>query len=120
MRSALQDQRFQPIGTQELSSLSCTVSFLTHKEPAQHCHDWTVGVHGIIIAFKGVCWCMLHVQALLLVWPAHRPVCLADPVTGQQRTATFLPEVAYHEGWDQKQAIQALVRKSGYHGGVRP
>lgn len=26
-----------------------------------------------------------------------------DPQTGGRRTATFLPEVAAHEGWDKQQ-----------------
>ena len=51
--SALQDQRFQPIAAAELPSLSCTVSFLSQREPARDCYDWVVGVHGIIITFRG-------------------------------------------------------------------
>ncbi len=31
-----------------------------------------------------------------------------DPATGGRRTATFLPEVAAHEGWDKQQV--------GWHG----
>lgn len=40
----------------------------------------------------------------------------ADPVTGVRRTATFLPEVAAHQGWDRRQALDNLIQKSGYGG----
>jgi AMME syndrome candidate gene 1 protein len=32
------------------------------------------------------------------------------------RSATFLPEVAPHEGWTRQQTIDALIRKAGYGG----
>lgn len=30
-----------------------------------------------------------------------------------KRTATFLPEVASDQGWDQQQCMEALLRKAG-------
>lgn len=50
-----------------------------------------MGVHGLIISFE-------------------------DPAQGCNRTGTFLPEVAAHEGWDRAQTLDALIRKAGYAG----
>jgi uncharacterized protein (TIGR00296 family) len=51
--SALQDSRFPPITSQELSSLSVAVSLLVNfDKDALHPLDWQVGKHGIIISFK--------------------------------------------------------------------
>ncbi|CAI9091376.1 OLC1v1026397C2 [Oldenlandia corymbosa var. corymbosa] len=36
-----------------------------------------------------------------------------DPDTNSRRSATYLPEVAAHEGWTQKEAIDSLMRKAG-------
>lgn len=41
-----------------------------------------------------------------------------DPMTGQRRSATFLPEVPAHEVWDKSQTLEHLVRKSGCVAGV--
>jgi AMMECR1 domain-containing protein len=49
-------------------------------------YDWEVGKHGIIIDIEDV------------------------------YNATFLPEVAKEQGWDQKQTMRALVRKAGWSG----
>ena len=43
----------------------------------------------------------------------------AEPGTRCQRSATFLPEVAAHEGWSQMQTMESLIRKGGYHGSAR-
>jgi hypothetical protein len=34
---------------------------------------------------------------------------------GNEYSATYLPEVAAEQGWDQPAAIASLVRKAGYH-----
>ena len=39
-----------------------------------------------------------------------------DPQTSARRSATFLPEVAAHEGWDRAQTLDHLIRKAGYGG----
>ncbi len=44
----------------------------------------------------------------------------ADPVAHCHRSATFLPEVAAHEGWTRQQTVDALVRKAGFSGPVSP
>lgn len=64
------------------------MSLLHSFENAKAWHDWEVGVHGITIEFN-------------------------DPLTGSRRSATFLPEIAAHEGWDKQTTIQHLVRKAG-------
>ncbi|XP_078732223.1 uncharacterized protein LOC144946996 isoform X2 [Lampetra fluviatilis] len=85
---ALKDSRFPAMTREELPRLFCSVSLLTNFEEADDYLDWEVGVHGIRIEFcneKGV-----------------------------KRTATYLPEVAKEQGWDQIQTIDSLLRKGGY------
>lgn len=93
--SALHDKRFEPVCVDELPQLRVAVSLLVQYEDCQHCHDWTVGLHGIIIRFY-----------------------TATTITagGMELTATFLPEVAEQQGWDQKKTVASLIRKAGYKG----
>ncbi|KAI7841020.1 hypothetical protein COHA_005248 [Chlorella ohadii] len=91
LTSALRDRRFAPIEARELPQLKCTVSLLSGFETAGGWEDWEVGTHGLVIEFL-------------------------DPATGGRRTATFLPEVAAHEGWDKQQTLDHLIRKAGYAG----
>ncbi|KAK1382713.1 AMMECR1 domain-containing protein [Heracleum sosnowskyi] len=91
--SALRDRRFPPIQQKELPNLECTVSLLTNYEPDLHYLDWEVGKHGIIIEFT-------------------------DPDYNTRRSATYLPEVAAHEGWTTLEAIESLIRKAGYNGAI--
>lgn len=88
LTSALRDRRFPPIEARELPLLECTVSILTNYETANDYLDWEVGKHGIIIEFS-------------------------DPDYNTRRSATYLPEVAAHEGWTQLEAIDSLIRKAG-------
>lgn len=67
LTSALRDRRFGPICSQEVPQLRVTVSLLVNYEGCSNCLEWTVGVHGVIIAFA------------------------AD---GSEYSATYLPEVA--------------------------
>ncbi|MFX6532704.1 AMMECR1 domain-containing protein, partial [Acinetobacter baumannii] len=71
----------------------CTVSLLTNYEIAHDYLDWEVGKHGMIIEFN-------------------------DPEHNTARSATYLPEVAAHEGWSKIEAIDSLMRKSGYNGPI--
>nr|XP_033814261.1 AMMECR1-like protein isoform X3 [Geotrypetes seraphini] len=85
---ALKDSRFPPLTREELPKLFCSVSLLTNFEDASDYLDWEVGIHGIRIEFineKGV-----------------------------KRTATYLPEVAKEQDWDQIQTIDSLLRKGGF------
>ncbi|KAF5742508.1 hypothetical protein HS088_TW09G00557 [Tripterygium wilfordii] len=93
LTSALRDRRFPPIQAKELPSLECTVSVLTDHETANNYLDWEVGKHGIIIEFT-------------------------DPDYNVRRSATYLPEVAAHEGWTKVEAIDSLLRKAGYNGAI--
>ncbi|KAL6545471.1 hypothetical protein OROGR_009345 [Orobanche gracilis] len=117
LTSALRDRRFNPIQAEELPNLECTVSILTNYETARDYLDWEVGKHGIIIEFT-------------------------DPDNKTVRNATYLPEVAAHEvnvlddsnlstwslwrnfgkhtdkGWSKIEAIDSLMRKAGYSGGI--
>jgi len=92
--SAFKDSRFPPIGRDEFPKLHVSVSILRHFEDAAHHLDWEVGVHGIRIEF------------------------LND--RGSKRTATYLPEVAPEQGWNQVQTIDSLLRKGGFKGTVTP
>lgn len=90
LTSALRDRRFPPIQAKELPYLQCTVSILTNYETAHDYLDWEVGKHGMIIEFT-------------------------DPDYNTRRSATYLPEVAAHEGWTKIEAIDSLIRKAGYN-----
>ncbi|XP_008786320.1 uncharacterized protein At2g38710 [Phoenix dactylifera] len=91
LTSALRDRRFPPIQAKELPYLECTVSILTDYESALHYLDWEIGKHGLIIEFT-------------------------DPDYNTRRSATYLPEVAAHEGWAKTETIDSLMRKAGYNG----
>jgi len=91
--SALRDRRFPPIQSKELPTLECTVSILTDYETAEGYLDWEVGKHGLIIEFT-------------------------DPDYNIRRSATYLPEVASHEGWGHIETIDTLMKKAGYHGSI--
>ncbi|KAF6171934.1 hypothetical protein GIB67_011831 [Kingdonia uniflora] len=93
LTSALRDRRFSPIEPKELPYLECTVSVLTDYESELQYLDWEVGKHGIIIEFT-------------------------DPDCNAKRSATYLPEVAAHEGWTKIEAIDSLMRKAGYNGAI--
>lgn len=90
--SAIHDRRFSPITIRELSHLTCGVSLLTNFEDAEDYLDWEIGVHGIWIEFVD----------------EHN----------RRRTATYLPEIAEEQGWTKEEAIDSLLRKSGYNGRI--
>ena len=74
--SSQEDDRFGPISLKELPNLQVAVSLLVnfkHLPNDKLLNGWTVGKHGIEISFE------------------------AD----DYYSATFLPEVAEEEGWDQ-------------------
>lgn len=56
--------------------------------------DWVLGVHGIRIEFV--------------------------TERGSKRSATYLPQVATEQGWDQNETIDSLLRKGGYRGNITP
>lgn len=92
--SALKDSRFSPITRDEISRLTVSVSILQGFEEARGYLDWTLGTHGIRIEFYNE--------------------------RGSKRTATYLPQVATEQGWDQTQTIDSLLRKGGYRAAITP
>mmetsp|Transcript_20461 Transcript_20461/g.37283 ORF Transcript_20461/g.37283 Transcript_20461/m.37283 type:complete len:342 (-) Transcript_20461:384-1409(-) len=99
--SALHDHRFNPIALHELPLLRVGVSLLVKYEECEHCFDWEVGVHGIIIKFDGT-----------------GGTTSGSSVRKNERgySATYLPEVAHEQRWSQREAVTSLVRKAGYRG----
>lgn len=92
--SALKDSRFPPITGDEFPRLTVSVSILQGFEEARGYLDWTIGVHGIRIEFLNE--------------------------RGSKRTATYLPQVASEQGWDETQTIDSLLRKGGYRAAITP
>jgi AMME syndrome candidate gene 1 protein len=89
--SAFRDRRFDPLSWSEVPHVRVAVSLLVQYEDCEHCHDWTVGVHGILIQWQ---------------WE------------GCEYSATYLPEVAIDQGWDQPTTVNSLIRKAGYRGTI--
>jgi len=92
--SAVKDSRFDPISKEEFPRLHVSVSLLTNFEDGYDYLDWELETHGIRIEF------------------------LNDK--GHKKTATYLPEVAVEQGWDQIQTIDSLLRKGGFKGPITP
>ena len=88
--SALKDDRFPPINIKEVPNLNCGISLLVNFEKVKNPLDWEVGKHGIDITFTDK--------------------------NKVQYSATFLPEVAEEQEWDQKTTLKYLVKKAGYYG----
>ncbi|CAF0715605.1 unnamed protein product [Adineta steineri] len=92
LTSATNDSRFSPISRDEYPLLSCAVSILTNFEPCSSYSDWDIGLHGIRIEFFNE--------------------------RGSKRSATYLPEIAYEQGWNHIQTLDSLLRKGGYKGSI--
>ncbi|CAH8670833.1 unnamed protein product [Schistosoma curassoni] len=92
INSAIKDSRFSPITEEEFPHLTCSVSLLLNFEEGKNYQDWQIGVHGIRIEFVNE--------------------------KGYHRTATYLPEVAYKQGWNHCETIDSLLRKGGYRGNI--
>ncbi|KAL3807795.1 hypothetical protein ACHAXA_009982 [Cyclostephanos tholiformis] len=116
--SALYDRRFEPITADELPYLRVCVSLLIGYEECATCHDWIVGVHGIIIEFV-VSDAVATTGGTMYgtTGKGVRGGCTGGG-TCTTYTATYLPEVAIERGWDREEAVISLVRKSGYRGAV--
>jgi AMMECR1 domain-containing protein len=108
--SALRDRRFPPIQSKELPTLECTVSILTDYEIAEGYLDWEV----YCTPFEATCSDALltHLLCLLFQQFLHQNLFFlvnqvgkhgliiefTDPEYNIRRSATYLPEVAGHEG----------------------
>lgn len=88
--TAFHDYRFNPLDESELPYITIEISLLSEPQDTDE-NDWVVGVHGLIIDFT---------------------------VNQNHYNATYLPEVASEQHWNQKQTIQNLIRKSGYDGNI--
>ena len=90
--SAFKDSRFPPISKNEIKDLNCGISLLVQFEKTESPEDWEVGKHGINIHFKDQ--------------------------NDHNYHATYLPQVAKDENWDQKTTLSHLIRKAGYKGSL--
>jgi len=81
--SAFKDNRFSPIGIDEIGSLECQVSMLHDYEEGLDWNNWNIGEHGII--------CNLP----------------------NGKTATYLPEVPMEQNWNKMETIKNLAIKGG-------
>ncbi|DAZ98198.1 TPA: hypothetical protein N0F65_005330 [Lagenidium giganteum] len=91
-KSALRDRRFDPIQPKDFQRLHCSVSLLIDYEDAEHYEDWEIGVHGIIIEF--------------------------EDASGNEYSATYLPDVASQQGWNHLETVTSLIRKAGFRRSV--
>ena len=87
--SALNDRRFSPIESDEISHLQCTISLLKNFKTKSHYNDFTIGLEGIHIKYF---------------------------INGKHYSATYLPHVMVEQNWNKFQSIKSLIRKSGYKG----
>jgi uncharacterized protein (TIGR00296 family) len=119
LTAACKDRRFCKITWPEVSSLRVAVSLLIQFEECQHCTDWTVGIHGIVIRFAQVV-----VPPILPLRQTnnnnnnHTSTTTTTTSSEPEYSATYLPEVAPEQGWDQMATVKSLIRKAGYKGVV--
>jgi len=85
--SAMEDTRFEPIKLPEVEHLQVGVSLLTNFRDIEDPYDWEVGRHGVEMELRE---------------------------GGRRFRATFLPEVAQEQGWNQATTYVQLFRKAGY------
>ena len=71
---------------------------MTDFEDCSNPYDWQLGVHGIYIYLSpSTSW-----------------------KSSETLTATFLPDVAEEQGWDQRTTLVQAIKKSGYRFVSRP
>lgn len=87
LTSAFEDPRFPAITQNEITSLAVSVTLLADFTPIASPLDWTIGDHGLRLAFY---------------------------LNGKNYSGTFLPSVAEEENWDQLTTLRQLLRKAGY------
>ena len=88
--AAFQDPRFDPIELKEFKYLNCGISLLVNFEEVNNIYDWEIGKHGIQIQFDN----------------------------GRHYGATYLPQVAFEQGWNQKETLESLIMKAGFYGSL--
>lgn len=87
LTAALEDTRFAPIKAKELPHLECGVTILGNFEECKDAYDWEIGTHGIQGTFISK--------------------------SGRRTSATFLPDVAVEQEWDQDTTLEYLADKAG-------
>ncbi len=128
--SAFRDHRFNPISSDEVKDLRVGISLLVNYEKCDHCFDWQIGIHGIIIKFycpstrnshngkfrvlHFLCTSIVHFILEIRFVEIH--MIISNCIVCNQ--ATFLPEVAEQQEWTKEQTVEFLVRKSGYNGQI--
>ncbi|KAI0253063.1 AMMECR1 domain-containing protein [Lactifluus subvellereus] len=114
--SAFRDYRFHRIELRELTALECGISLLTDFEDATSYLDWTIGTHGIQITFSPP---PTSPSASDAPSPLSSAVSLLSrPLSGRTLSATYLPEVAPEQGWEQIDAVDSAIRKAGWSGRI--
>ncbi|KAL7556220.1 hypothetical protein ACA910_017376 [Epithemia clementina (nom. ined.)] len=111
LMSALRDQRFVPIHPSEIPTLRVAVSLLVQYEECQHVYDWQIGVHGIVIKFSTATASQQQPQQGYNNSSNNKN---NNNNAAEYYSATYLPEVALEQGWDQVAAVASLIRKAGY------
>jgi hypothetical protein len=81
---------------------------LIQYEACRDCYDWIVGTHGVIIKFDPPSVNNSRVNSTKS----------KNRNSSQELSATFLPEVARLQHWDQTKTILQLIRKAGYNGAI--
>jgi AMMECR1 domain-containing protein len=77
------------------------ISLLTDFEDIDRWDDWVLGTHGIYITFTP---------------PSSTK---SRRSSGRDTlTATYLPQVAEEQGWNQEEALDSAIAKAGYEGPV--
>jgi hypothetical protein len=103
------------------------ISLLTDFEDATSYLDWTIGTHGIQISFTPPPTSPSASDAPSPLSSAisllSRPLASlssSHSAAAARRTlsATYLPEVAPDQGWEQIDAIDSAIRKAGWNGRI--
>lgn len=93
------------------------VSLLTNFEDAEHYLDWTVGTHGINIAFNHPFYNAASNSSSYTPL-ASTPTGRAPSATKRKYGATYLPDVIPAQGWTKLEAVDSAIRKSGWDGRI--
>lgn len=107
--SAFRDQRFSPLEAHELTNLSISVSLLVDYEPGEHYLDWEVSCNRLESSKHP----LLSLDSRQV---DRHGVIIEFEINDRKYSATYLPDVALEQGWDQLQAITSLIKKAGYNG----
>jgi len=116
--SAFKDSRFKKVDRSELETLECGVSLLTDFEDASSYLDWTIGVHGIYIAFPHPSLLNTSSSSSESPSPFSSSSYLPRLTSKQSFTATYLPDVIPEQGWTKVEAIDSAIHKAGWTGRI--